>query len=77
MSVFGLTLNSLLPSQSLFNEVQSVHNTGYVREDAASEGSHSTVSICKQFLAFCKEPDTPPFCMAAHEIFLFLTGRPT
>lgn len=44
MSALGLTLNSLLPSQSLFNEVQLVHNTGYIREDSVSEGSHSTVS---------------------------------
>lgn len=42
MSAAGVTLNSLLPSQSLFSEVQLVHNTGYLREDSVSEGSHST-----------------------------------
>ena len=27
-----LTLNSLLPSQSLFNEIQSIHETGFFHE---------------------------------------------
>ena len=27
-----LTINSLLPSQSLFNEIQSVHETGFFHE---------------------------------------------
>lgn len=44
MAALGLTLNSLLPSQSLFNEVQLVHSTGYLREDSVSVSSHSTVS---------------------------------
>ena len=44
MSAFSLTLNSLLPSQSLFSEVQLIHSTGFLRDDSVSEGSHSTVS---------------------------------
>ena len=32
MAVPLLTLNSLLPSQSLFNEIQSIHETGFFHE---------------------------------------------
>ena len=32
MAVPLLTINSLLPSQSLFNEIQSVHETGFFHE---------------------------------------------
>lgn len=54
MAVPVLTLNSLLPSQSLFNEIQSIHDTGFFHEldsflcckDGLSVTAPTQVRIC-------------------------------
>ena len=71
-----LAINSLLPSQSLFNEIQSVHETGFFHEldtlfkdnTAAIPAQVSKRDACILFLHVCTLHGTYPSCMQKYEL---------
>lgn len=75
-----LTLNSLLPSQSLFNEVQSIHDTGFLHEldsffcckDAISAPNPTQVNVSRNVSLTIWRPRSSPVSLEKRGVFLIL-----